>query len=177
MAALQPIGEGWKSILKAPRSLNGITTQGEKIQNLGPSMSPNEKDRDLHEHCVACGPNNAAGLRLEFDEKEDGSVVGYFTADPRLEGYPGIVHVGIIATLLDSAMSHCLFKKGIMPLTGRLSIRYSCPIRVGTVVKLEGRIRKKAHKVFFLEAKAFVDGEKAASAEGRYMLRGTSEVE
>jgi uncharacterized protein (TIGR00369 family) len=134
-------------------------------------MSPNGKENNLHENCFACGSNNGAGLRLKFDEKDDGSVVGYFTADPRFEGYSGIVHGGIIATLLDSAMSHCLFKKGIMALTGRLSIRYSCPIRVGTVVKLEGRIRKRVHKVFFLEAGAFVDGEKTAYAEGRYMLR------
>jgi len=98
--------------------------------------------------------------------------VGYFTADPKFEGYSGMVHGGIIATLLDSAMTHCLLKKGISALTGRLSIRYSCPIRVGTVVKLEGRIRKRVHKVFFLEARAFVDGGKTAYAEGRYMLRG-----
>jgi acyl-coenzyme A thioesterase PaaI-like protein len=135
-------------------------------------MSPNEKEKNLHENCFACGTNNDVGLRLKFDEKDDGSVVGYFTTDPRFEGYPGIVHGGIIATLLDSAMSHCLFKKGIVALTGRLSIRYSFPIRVGTVVKLEGRIRKRVHKVFFLEAGAFVDGEKTAYAEGRYMLRG-----
>jgi acyl-coenzyme A thioesterase PaaI-like protein len=135
-------------------------------------MSLNRQENNLHENCFACGSNNGAGLRLKFDEKDDGSVVGYFTADPRFEGYSGIVHGGIIATLLDSAMSHCLFKKGIMALTGRLSIRYSFPIRVGTVVKLESRIRKRVHKVFFLEAGAFVDGEKTAYAEGRYMLRG-----
>jgi acyl-coenzyme A thioesterase PaaI-like protein len=135
-------------------------------------MPLNRQENNLHENCFACGSNNGAGLRLKFDEKDDGSVVGYFTADPRFEGYSGIVHGGIIATLLDSAMSHCLFKKGIMAITGRLSIRYSFPIRVGTVVKLESRIRKRVHKVFFLEAGAFVDGEKTAYAEGRYMLRG-----
>jgi uncharacterized protein (TIGR00369 family) len=134
-------------------------------------MSPNGKDRDLHENCFACGSNNGAGLGLKFFEKEDDSVVGYFTADPRFEGYSGIVHGGIVATLLDSAMSHCLFKKGIIAVTGRLSIRYSRPIRVGTVVKLEGRIKKRVHKVFFLEAEAFVDAEKTAYAEARYMSR------
>ena len=97
--------------------------------------------------------------------------MGYFTADSKFEGYSGMVHGGIIATLLDSAMSHCLFKKGIMALTGRLSIRYSCPIRVGTVVKLEARIMKRLHKVFFLQAKAFVEEKRAACAEASYMLR------
>jgi uncharacterized protein (TIGR00369 family) len=134
-------------------------------------MSPNGKENNLHKNCFACGSNNGVGLRLKFDERDDGSVVGYFTADPRFEGYPGIVHGGIIATLLDSAMSHCLFKKGLMPLTGRLSIRYSCPIRVGTVVKLEARIIKRSHKIFFLEGKAIVEEKKMAFAEAKYMLR------
>lgn len=135
-------------------------------------MSPNGKEKNPHENCFACGSNNGAGLRLKFREKDDDSVVGYFTADPRFEGYSSIVHGGIIATLLDSAMSHCLFKKGIMAITGRLSIRYSCPIRVGTVVKLEARIIKRSHKIFFLEGKAFVEEKRAAFAEASYMLRG-----
>jgi uncharacterized protein (TIGR00369 family) len=133
-------------------------------------MSPNGKENNLHENCFACGSNNGGGLRLSFQEKEDDSVVGYFIADPKFEGYSGIVHGGIIATLLDSAMTHCLLKKGISAFTGRLSIRYSCPIRVGTVVKLEARIIKRSHKIFFLEGKASVEGGKMAWAEARYML-------
>jgi acyl-coenzyme A thioesterase PaaI-like protein len=135
-------------------------------------MQLNHQENNLHENCFACGSNNGAGLGLKFCQKDDDSVVGYFSADSRFEGYSGIIHGGIIATLLDSAMSHCLFKKDIMALTGRLSIRYSFPIRVGTIVKLEARIRKRMHKVFFLEARAFVDGKKTAHAEARYMLRG-----
>jgi len=128
-------------------------------------------ETNLHANCFACGSNNGGGLRLSFQEKEDGSVVGYFTADPKFEGYSGMVHGGIIATLLDSAMTHCLLKKGIFALTGRLSIRYSSPIRVGTVVKLEARVMKRLHKLFFLQAKAFVEEKKAACAEASYMLR------
>jgi acyl-coenzyme A thioesterase PaaI-like protein len=149
-----------------------MTQRTKALSMSSDSTDLNEKGKNLHANCFACGSNNGAGLRLKFDEKDDGSVGGYFTADPRFEGYSGMVHGGIIATLLDSAMSHCLFKKGVMPLTGRLSIRYSCPIRVGTLVKLEGRLRKRVHKIFFLEAVAFVDGEKMAYAEGRYVRRG-----
>ena len=123
----------------------------------------------IHEHCFACGPNNGAGLRLNFHRKDDDSVFGYFIAKLKLEGYPGIVHGGIIAILLDSAMTHCLLKKGIFAVTGRLSVRYSFPIRVGTVVKLEAKIIKKSHEIFFLEGKAIVEGEKMAYAEARYM--------
>ena len=129
----------------------------------------NKIKKNLHENCFACGPNNEGGLRLHFDGKGDGFVSGYFVADEKFEGYSGIVHGGILATLLDSAMAHCLFKKGILALTGRLSIRYSFPVRIGRLVKLEARIVKRSHKIFFLEAEAFVEGKKTAHAEGRYM--------
>jgi acyl-coenzyme A thioesterase PaaI-like protein len=124
---------------------------------------------NLHRNCFACGLNNGAGLRLKFRVQEDGTVFGYFFADLKFEGYLGIVHGGIIATLLDSAMTHCLLIEGIPALTGRLSVKYSTPIRTGTVVKLEAKIVKKSHKIFTLEGKAYVDGKKAASAVAKYM--------
>lgn len=54
-------------------------------------------------------------------------------------------------------------------LTGRLSIKYSTPIRTGTVVKLEARIVDQFHEMFMLQGKAMVDGKKVASAEARYV--------
>jgi acyl-coenzyme A thioesterase PaaI-like protein len=135
-------------------------------------MLPTQKEQiesNFHRNCFACGSNNGVGLRLNFHKQEDGSVSGDFFADQKFEGYSGIVHGGIIATLLDSAMTHCLLMRDIPALTGRLSIKYSTPIRTGTVVKLEAKIVKKSHKIFTLEGKAYVDGKKAASAVAKYM--------
>jgi acyl-coenzyme A thioesterase PaaI-like protein len=56
----------------------------------------------------------------------------------------------------------------IPALTGRLSIKYSTPIRTGTVVKLEARVVDQFHKTFILEGKASVDGKRVASAEAKY---------
>jgi uncharacterized protein (TIGR00369 family) len=128
-----------------------------------------EGENNLHRNCFACGSNNGMGLGLKFYRREDGSVSGDFFADPKFEGYSGIIHGGIVATLLDSAMTHCLLMENIPALTGRLSIRYSTPIRTGTAVKLEARIVDQAHEMFILEGKAFVDGKRVASAEAKYM--------
>jgi len=134
-------------------------------------MLPNRKgkmENNFHTNCFACGSNNGVGLRLNFHKQEDGSVSGDFFADPKFEGYSGIIHGGIIATLLDSAMTHCLLMKDIPALTGRLSIKYSTPIRTGTVVKLEAKIVDQFHGMFILEGRALVDGKKVASAEAKY---------
>ena len=127
-----------------------------------------QTENSLHRNCFACGSNDGIGLGLKFYKNEDGAVFGSFFADPKYEGYSGIIHGGIIATLLDSAMTHCLLMKGIPALTGRLSIKYSTPIRTGTVVKLEARIVDQFHEMFILQGKALVDGKRVASAEAKY---------
>jgi acyl-coenzyme A thioesterase PaaI-like protein len=127
---------------------------------------------NLHRNCFACGLNNGMGLGLKFYKDKDDTVFGSFFADPKFEGYSGIIHGGIIATLLDSAMTHCLLMQDIPALTGRLSIKYSTPIRTGTVVKLEARIVDQFHEMFILEGKAWVDGKRVASAEAKYVKPG-----
>jgi len=125
-----------------------------------------------HGNCFACGSNNGLGLGLKFYKDKDNTVFGSFFADPKFEGYSGIIHGGIIATLLDSAMTHCLLLQDIPALTGRLSIKYSAPIQTGTVVKLEARIVHQFHEMFMLEGKAWVDGKRVASAEAKYVKPG-----
>jgi acyl-coenzyme A thioesterase PaaI-like protein len=127
-----------------------------------------QTENSLHRNCFACGSNDGIGLGLKFYKNEDGAVFGNFFADPKYEGYSGIIHGGIIATLLDSAMTHCLLMKDIPAFTGRLSVKYSIPIRTGTVVKLEARIVGQLHGIFLLQGKALVDGKRVASAKAKY---------
>ena len=126
-------------------------------------------ENNFHRNCFACGSGNGTGLQLKFHKQGDRSVLGDFFADPKFEGYSGIIHGGIIATLLDSAMTHCLLMEGIPALTGRLSIRFSIPIQTGVIVRLEAKIVDESRRIFTLEGKAFVEGKKAASAVARYM--------
>jgi acyl-coenzyme A thioesterase PaaI-like protein len=125
-------------------------------------------ENHFHQNCFACGSNDGMGLGLKFYRHEDGAVFGSFFAHPKYEGYSGIIHGGIIATLLDSAMTHCLLLKDIPAFTGRLSVKYSTPIPTGTVVELEARIVDQFHEMFILEGKALVDGKRAASAKAKY---------
>jgi acyl-coenzyme A thioesterase PaaI-like protein len=125
-------------------------------------------ENHFHQNCFACGSNDRGGLVLKFYRHEDGTVFGNFFADSKYEGYSGIIHGGITATLLDSAMAHCLLMEKIPALTGRLSIKYSIPIRTGTAVKLEAWIVDQFHEMFILEGEALVDGKRVASAEAKY---------
>ena len=120
-------------------------------------ISLTDLNKMVHENCFACGFKNERGLRLNFQKQADGSVRADFIADPKFEGYSGMVHGGIIATILDSAMTHCLLYKGIFAVTGRLSVRYLSPIPIGSIIQLKAQMVKMAHRIFFIEGQAFVE--------------------
>lgn len=78
-------------------------------------------------HCFGCDPRNSAGLRLTF-AREGQTVVSEWTPRPELEGYPGVVHGGIQATLTDEVGAwylHAAF--GTAGVTKTLSVEYHRP--------------------------------------------------
>ena len=82
-----------------------------------------------HAGCLLCGEDNPWSVGLRFRATDDGAVVAEFAGHPGLQGYEGLLHGGVIAALLDAAMTHCLFHHGVVGLTGELSVRYLHPVR------------------------------------------------
>ncbi|HUD75437.1 MAG TPA: PaaI family thioesterase, partial [Terracidiphilus sp.] len=78
--------------------------------------------------CFGCGPANAGGLHLEFLLAEDGRVVCLPTIPDSFEGPAGYLHGGIIATLLDEAMSKSVRAQGLTAMTRQMEINYLRPV-------------------------------------------------
>ena len=76
--------------------------------------------RDLHRYCFACGVSNTQGLRLHFEVDEEGVAQTVWQPSPRFENYPGACPWRVVATLLDGAMVHTLFERGIKGGTAEL---------------------------------------------------------
>ena len=79
--------------------------------------------------CFACGPRNDIGLRLEF-EAAGGDIVTRFLPQDRHQGFQGIVHGGILSTLLDEVMAHVLMRRGIRAVTARMEVQFKQIARV-----------------------------------------------
>jgi uncharacterized protein (TIGR00369 family) len=90
--------------------------------------------------CFGCGQANPAGLHLEFLLAEDGSVVSLATIADNFEGPPGYLHGGIIATLIDEAMSKAVRARGLIAMTRQLEVDYARPVPSGASIRIEGRI-------------------------------------
>lgn len=97
-------------------------------------------DSSAYQRCFACGMRNDAGLHLEFRQEGD-EVVTEFTADERFQGFPGMVHGGILATLLDETLNRMAMAEGRMMMTGRLDIRYRRAAPLGRLLRVGARVR------------------------------------
>jgi uncharacterized protein (TIGR00369 family) len=109
------------------------------------------------DHCFVCGSRNESGLQLKI-VVSDGEARAELQPDARWEGYPGMVHGGVITALLDDLMCHAIFEEGQeqVPVTASIEVRFRNPARIGSrlyctaraidrgrLVEAEGEIRDR----------------------------------
>jgi uncharacterized protein (TIGR00369 family) len=97
-------------------------------------------DHTASNRCFGCGEANSIGLHLEFFLAEDNSVVCFATIPDSYEGPRGHLHGGIIATLLDEAMSKSVRAHGVVAMTRHMEVDYLQPVPSGSPIRLEGRV-------------------------------------
>jgi len=102
-------------------------------------------------HCFVCGIENPSGLHLKFYNSEPGEVVAEITVPDNFQGYPGMVHGGVIAAMLDEVAGRSQMRGDPVRfmVTAQLNIRYRKPVPVGQPLRLlghAGEIRGKVAK-------------------------------
>lgn len=122
-----------------------------------------------HDFCCVCGGRNPHSLGLSFSGEKNGGVSAEFRADPALQGYRGILHGGVIATLLDAAMTHCLFHHGVRGLTGDFHVRYRSSVACGERCVVSARLERARHRVYHLSAEFRCGESLKADAAAAFM--------
>ncbi|HTV03953.1 MAG TPA: PaaI family thioesterase [Acidobacteriaceae bacterium] len=89
--------------------------------------------------CFGCGERNKAGLRLRFYVDAEHVIVCRVRLARRFEGPPGHAHGGVIATLLDEAMSKANRQFGVLAMTRHIEVEYLKPVPLGAKLLLAGR--------------------------------------
>lgn len=110
------------------------------------------------------------GLALRCIPELDGSVSARFLGHNALEGYPRLLHGGVIATLLDGVMTNCLFTRGIQGFTVELRVRYHAGVASAEEISLRAWLEKSSRGLFELRAELAQGGAVKASATGKFML-------
>ncbi|MDD3118880.1 MAG: PaaI family thioesterase [Victivallales bacterium] len=134
-------------------------------------VAPTPRPKHPHPHCLLCGDRNPWSLQLRFTAAADGEVSTWFKGRQALQGYSGFLHGGVIASLLDSAMTNCLFQQGIRAVTGELKIRYRHPIPCRAELDLRARVTAAKPPLFQLEAELRQETRVMARATAKFMQK------
>jgi uncharacterized protein (TIGR00369 family) len=123
--------------------------------------------------CFVCGLKNAAGLRAFFYELEGGDLMATFTARDEHQSYPGRLHGGISATILDETIGRAILMRSkgeVWGVTAEFTMRFKKPVPVDRPVRAVGRIVKEGGRIFEGTGEIILeDGSVAVEGQGKYI--------
>jgi acyl-coenzyme A thioesterase PaaI-like protein len=124
--------------------------------------------------CFICGLENPVGLRLHFYEVEPGILETTYTAPDYFQGYPGVLHGGIVSAILDETAGRV--HMGSDPdnprfmFTAKLEIKYRQNVPIGKPLKIIGRAGKSKSKSAEAWAGIYDSESNELLAEGNILL-------
>ena len=123
--------------------------------------------------CFVCGLKNIAGLKASFYETDDGALVAIFTPSKEHQSYPGRMHGGIAATILDETIGRAVMigsRNEVWGVTLELKVEYNKPLPLGVELRAVARITEENSRFFSGRGEILLpDGGIAVIASGRYM--------
>jgi acyl-coenzyme A thioesterase PaaI-like protein len=138
------------------------------------NAKPWPEDSDLARWCYACGDLNPIGLHLHFAMEGEWAVAP-FMAQQEHQGYPGYVHGGVVASLLDEAMGWATYGRGIWALTGRLQTRFRGIVPTGEPLEVRARITRDRGRTLEVAAELRGPQGKVLAEANGVLFRATGE--
>ena len=121
-------------------------------------------------NCVGCGVENRIGLKLKFFlDPAQGGVLCQLRIPRRFQGPHGLAHGGILATVLDEAMSKAIHASGVTAMTRHMEVDYLRPVALGASLELRGRVTSVDGRKHFCEAAITHDGREMTRAKGLFI--------
>jgi len=122
--------------------------------------------------CLVCGRQNPHGLRLSLHVDEGSGVVSAeFTPRPEHIGFEGIVHGGVLATVLDEAMVWAAtWARKRFCVAGEMTVRFRRSAAVGEPLRVEAKVESNRSRLI-QSAGTVIDsnGAVVAEATGKYV--------
>ena len=142
-------------------------SKGAKVHAVGSPLGLRARAQN---GCVVCGRDNPYGLRIRYVLGRDSAISADWRTTEKWEGFEGIVHGGIISTVLDEAMSKAVSAMNCEALTGELRVRFRRPVAAGENLRIRGWVVDKTKRLIKAEATlAAADGTERAHAWARFL--------
>ena len=123
--------------------------------------------------CFVCGLKNKFGLNASFYETDNNELIALFKPCQEHQGYPGRLHGGIAAAILDETIGRTITTgkdNEIWGVTLEFNIKYKKPIPLDEEIKIVAKLTYEDKRLFGGTGKIMLsNGERAATAEGKYL--------
>jgi uncharacterized protein (TIGR00369 family) len=107
-----------------------------------------EMEVSFSEKCFVCGKNNPDGLHLAIHrDNEEKAAWAEIAVPEKFCGWEGIIHGGIISTLLDEIMAYSAFTHDEKGVTGEISVRFRKPMPSNKTVRVEGCVESERGRI------------------------------
>jgi acyl-coenzyme A thioesterase PaaI-like protein len=107
--------------------------------------------------CFICGKQNPDGLHLDFELEGASGVRTTCVIPDRFQGFAGIAHGGILATILDECMVNTVWLRGITAVTARLEVRLRRPVYLGERVTFRAEVLRESSSGIEVASSANLD--------------------
>ena len=135
---------------------------------------PNSKD------CFVCGLENDFGLKSYFYELENGELIARFFPAEAHQSYPGRLHGGISAAILDETIGRAIInheRSGLWGVTLEFSMKFRKPVPLDQEVLVRGRVTSENSRTFEGTGEiVLADGTVAVEGKGRYLKMALSNI-
>lgn len=130
--------------------------------------------------CLVCGLENPYGLKASFYETEDDQLIAVFNVLNGHQSYPGRLHGGVIAAVLDETIGRAItipYDDTVWGVTMDLIVKYRKPVPLDQTLFVIARITAQKRTIFEGSGELILpDGTRAANAKGVYMRMKLTDV-
>lgn len=138
---------------------------------LNENVSLLERSGEAYRRCFGCGIDNPIGLHLSF-RREDGGARAEFRPRPELQGWDGVLHGGIVLTLLDETLAYAAMFAVGPAVTAEIQARLRRPAPLDETYQLFGTVAKA--RLGLIQAHATITdsaGQVIAEADAKFMVK------
>ena len=130
------------------------------------------KKQNSSKSCLVCVVKNDLGLKARFYQLENGELASVFNSKEFHQSYPGRVHGGISAAILDETIGRAISvsDETVWGVTGSLELRYKKPVPIDCDIITVARVTRDTRKLFEGEGEIILpNGEIAVTAKAKYV--------
>ncbi|UCG24767.1 MAG: PaaI family thioesterase [Chloroflexota bacterium] len=139
------------------------------------------KKQPNSDYCFVCGRRNPHGLYMTFYDNGRDEVCSDYSVPDEYQSYPGIVHGGVIAAMLDEVVARVAMIEDHhhFMMSVKLEVKYRHPVPtetplkiLGRIVRLRGRLGKAVGEIYLPDGNVAAESAMTLADVPAEMLQG-----